>query len=178
MHTINGLPITTRVASAIDHLSRLRLAEAARFADRALQQSWLTPADLDRRLRREPGRRGNGRIREVLQHCADGAAAESERVLHGLLRKAGLRGWVPNYRVRIGLETTGRARRRVSGASSRCRGRRVGLPLGRRALPARPSEAERPHHLGLDGAALHVGDLTERPEDVVVDDRPRGRPVG
>lgn len=102
IRTIDGLPITTRTASAIDHLSRLRLSEATRFTDRALQQSWLTLDDLDRRLRQEPGRRGNGRIREVLQHCADGAAAESERLLHALLRAAGVRGWVANHRVHIG----------------------------------------------------------------------------
>ena len=106
VQTLERLPITTRTASAVDHLSRLRLPEAARFTDRALQRSWLTLADLDRRLRLEPGRRGNGRIREVLRHCADGAAAESERRLHGLLRRAGVRGWVANYRVRTGARTS------------------------------------------------------------------------
>ena len=106
VQTLNGLPITTRTASAVDHLSRLRLADAARFTDRALQQSWLTLADLDRRLRTEPGRRGNGRIRQVLEHCADGAAADSERLLHGLLRRAGLRGWVANLRVQTGRGTS------------------------------------------------------------------------
>jgi very-short-patch-repair endonuclease len=32
----------------------------------------------------------------------DGAAADSERVLHRLLRRAGVRGWIPNHPVWVG----------------------------------------------------------------------------
>ena len=48
--TRNGLPITDRRCSALDHLGRLSPGDSIRFADRALQRSWLTRRDIDRRL--------------------------------------------------------------------------------------------------------------------------------
>lgn len=38
-------------------------------------------------------------LRLVAGHCCDGAAAESERALHRILRGAGLGGWQPNFSV-------------------------------------------------------------------------------
>lgn len=93
-----GLPITNRSTTLVDHLGDLRFGDAARLADRALQRGWLTAVDIDRRLRQQPGRSGNTTLRWLGAHVGDGAAAESERVLHALLRRAGIRGWRPQRR--------------------------------------------------------------------------------
>jgi len=95
----HGLPITSRTTTVLDYIGRLRIGEAGRVADRAAQRGWLRAADIDRRLHQQPGRTGNPRLRELLPMLSDGAAAKSERVLHALLRKAGIDGWVPNYDV-------------------------------------------------------------------------------
>ncbi|HEY3630147.1 MAG TPA: DUF559 domain-containing protein [Jatrophihabitantaceae bacterium] len=95
----HGLPITTRTETVLDYVGRLPLGEAGRVADRAKQRGWLSSADVDLRLRRHPGRTGNARLRELAPLLADGAEARSERVLHGLLRQAGIGGWQANYDV-------------------------------------------------------------------------------
>jgi very-short-patch-repair endonuclease len=97
--TRNGLPVTSRRETALDHIGRLPRAAASTFADRALQQGWLLPRDFEDRLRRQPGRIGNSRLRLLAQSATDGAAAVSERRLHRLLRKAGLVGWYANHDV-------------------------------------------------------------------------------
>lgn len=68
-------------------------------ADRALQMGWIGRADIEDRLRRYPKRHGNTQLRIVLTRLGDGAAAESERKLHRLLRSSGIPGWEPNYSV-------------------------------------------------------------------------------
>jgi very-short-patch-repair endonuclease len=94
--TRNGLPITTRRETLLDHIGRLRGSEAHQLADRALQLGWLHPNDFARRCRQQPGRIGNTRMRLLDQVAGDGAAAESERLLHRILRGARISGWVPN----------------------------------------------------------------------------------
>jgi very-short-patch-repair endonuclease len=95
----HGLPVTDRATSVLDQLGRLPAPAARQLADRALQQGWLDIATIEHRLRAHPGRTGNRMLRRLLAECGDGAAAESERILHGLLRGAGLRGWVANHDV-------------------------------------------------------------------------------
>ena len=95
----HGLPVTSRRETALDHLGRLPAREAHAFADRALQQGWLQVADFADRVRRQPGRIGNQRCRRLAGTIGDGAAAESERLLHRLLRRAGITGWLPNHDV-------------------------------------------------------------------------------
>lgn len=92
-----GLPITSRRWTLLDVIGRMPASTAQRLADRALQQRWLTRADIAERLRRYPSRTGNKRLRLVLTYSADGAAARSERKLHALLRRAGIDGWLPNF---------------------------------------------------------------------------------
>ncbi|SHG02650.1 Protein of unknown function [Jatrophihabitans endophyticus] len=94
---LDGLPVTSRTHTLLDYLGRQRPGSAQRLADRALQRGWLRPDDLAARLRDSPGRTGNTMLRTLLERCGDGAAAESERVLHRLLRRAGISRWVPNY---------------------------------------------------------------------------------
>lgn len=96
---LGGLPVTAGTWTLLDHLGRLRRADAYQLADRAIQRGWLRPDDIARRLREHPGRTGNTTLRLLLAQTSDGAAARSERVLHRLLRNAGLAGWVPNHRV-------------------------------------------------------------------------------
>jgi very-short-patch-repair endonuclease len=91
------LPVTSRQVSAIDHLVSLPVAQATSFADRALQRGWIKRNDLHERLRRPA--RGNPVLRQVLASLIEGAEAESERLLHRLLRAHGITGWKANYRV-------------------------------------------------------------------------------
>jgi len=99
-----GLPVTSRSWTVLDLIVRVRRAEVTRLADRALQRGWITPSDVTARLRRFPGRTGNRRLRDIAAMLADGAAAESERVLHRILRGRGITGWQPNYELRVGGE--------------------------------------------------------------------------
>jgi len=98
----DGLPVTSRVTTLLDPLGALRPDQARRLTDRALQRGWLQPADLLRRVEREPRRPGNGLLRRLAAECGDGAAAESERVLHRVLRRHGITGWRANHRVVLG----------------------------------------------------------------------------
>ena len=95
----HGLPVTSRTCTLLDHLGRLRPDDALSLADRAFSRSWLTRRDLELRLRRHPGRSGNALLGKILHITADGAAARSERLLHAILRGAGIDGWVANHDV-------------------------------------------------------------------------------
>lgn len=94
-----GLPVTSRPWTVLDLLAALPWPAASRLADRALQRGWIASADCARRLSEFPDRPGNRQLRRVAAQLGDGAAAQSERVLHQLLRRAGITGWVPNYQV-------------------------------------------------------------------------------
>ena len=100
--TIDGLPVTVRPWSLLDYAGRLPVADAVRIVDRGLQRGWLTLSDIGRRLSENPGRTGNTVLRRVLTVSRDGAAAESERRLHALLRSAGIEGWRANHVVEVG----------------------------------------------------------------------------
>lgn len=97
----HGLPVTTRRETILDCLGSLPLNQARRLADRAEQQGWISADDLERRLADQPGRWGNRQLRRLLTQFGDGAAAESERRMHRLLRSHGIVGWVPNLSVLI-----------------------------------------------------------------------------
>jgi very-short-patch-repair endonuclease len=97
--TLDGLPVTTRSWTVLDLLGTLPPSERMRLADRALQREWIQPRHIGRRLHDFPGRTGNLALRLVAQQLDDGAAAQSERVLHRLLRQIGLSDWEPNYRL-------------------------------------------------------------------------------
>jgi very-short-patch-repair endonuclease len=104
--TRSGLPTTRRSWTVATLLGQLAPAAATRLADRALQRGWLTREELVERLRRYPNRPGNNQLRRLLALTSDGAAAESERRLHRLLRRAGITDWVANCPVWIGGELT------------------------------------------------------------------------
>jgi len=94
-----GFPVTSRRWTVLDLLGWLDSTNALRLADRAVQRQWIDQRDCERRIAQHPKRRGNTRLRAIAARLGDGAAADSERLLHQLLRRAGIRGWVPNYAV-------------------------------------------------------------------------------
>jgi very-short-patch-repair endonuclease len=94
---VRSLPTTGRRQTVLDLMATLPANEAFRLSDRAVQCGWIVPDDVRRRLVTEPRRPGNRQLRRLAVSLGDGAAAQSERVLHRLLRSAGLTGWHPNY---------------------------------------------------------------------------------
>lgn len=91
---LGGLLVTPKGISVLDHLSAMPRSSARTLFDRALQQGWISEADVLTRL--STPRWGNRQLRELAQVLGDGAAARSERVLHGLLRQHDLQGWIAN----------------------------------------------------------------------------------
>lgn len=89
-----GLLVTTRAETVLDCMGWLSLGRARVLADRAVQQRWITMADVDRRLREQRGRWGNRQIRLLAPFIGDGADAESERRLQRMLRNANVTGWI------------------------------------------------------------------------------------
>jgi very-short-patch-repair endonuclease len=101
-----GLPVTGRTRTAVDYIAALPPSQATPFADRAMQQGWVTATALERRLeRRAPG---NSVVRRVLKTFVVGAEAESERRMHVLLKQAGVTGWVPNFVLHVGNRVVAR----------------------------------------------------------------------
>ncbi|MCW2494336.1 DUF559 domain-containing protein [Jatrophihabitans sp.] len=94
---LDGLALTTRTRTVIDLLRALRPPEARELRDRALAQHWIELADLQRSVSAQLGRTGNTQLRMLIGEHEAGADAESERVLHALLRRAGITGWRPQY---------------------------------------------------------------------------------
>jgi very-short-patch-repair endonuclease len=97
-----GLRITTRTETLLDCLGWLPVPAARNLLDRAFQQGWLAPRDLDHRLDEQPGRWGNRQLAGLARDCRPGIEAESERRLQRLLEQAGVRGWIANHPVRVG----------------------------------------------------------------------------
>jgi very-short-patch-repair endonuclease len=140
-------------------------SRASATIDRALQRGWLTLPDLAERLARP--RRGNPLLRCIATGLTAGAEAESERLLHRLLRRHHIGGWLPNYRVvvrgavrarvdaafvehRLAVEVDGYANHSKDGAFQRDRSRQNMLML-----------------LGWTVLRFTWADLSDRPEYVV-----------
>jgi very-short-patch-repair endonuclease len=98
------LPITTRTETLLDCLGWLQVRPARDLLDRAFQQRWLTPHDIDRRLDEQAGRWGNRQLARLLRESRPGAEAESERRGQKLLDQAGITGWVGNLPIVLGGE--------------------------------------------------------------------------
>jgi len=97
----DDLPITNRSRTVIELLRTEACSAAQDLLDRALQQRWLSDVDLADAVRDEPGRTGNVQIRLLLGQLEPGAQAESERLLHRLLRRNGITGWIAQHRVEL-----------------------------------------------------------------------------
>lgn len=98
---LDGLPLTVRAVTVLDCLSMLGRDAASRLFDRALQQGWLRQADVERRLRERSGRPGNRQLRRLAARLGTGAQSAAERILHRLLRQAGITGWQAQFLVRL-----------------------------------------------------------------------------
>jgi very-short-patch-repair endonuclease len=103
--TFSRLPITTRARTAIDLLRTERYPAARDIRDRVLQLGWLDALAIRRSVSAQLGRTGNTQLRRLLAELEVGAQAESERKLHAILRRGGITGWKPQYRVRLGTRT-------------------------------------------------------------------------
>jgi very-short-patch-repair endonuclease len=103
--TAGGRPVTTRARTVIDLLRTERYAVARDLRDRGLRLGWIDPPSIQRSISTQLGRTGNTQLRLLLQEVELGAQAESERILHRILRGAGLVGWRPQYPVRLGSRT-------------------------------------------------------------------------
>ncbi len=163
--TRHGLPVVVRSVAVLDHAATLPPSQAASTIDRALQRGWITPGQLAERLARPY--RGNGVLRKVADGLLAGAEAESERVLHRLLRRHRVGGWLPNHPImvagamrarvdaafvehRIAIEVDGYAYHSKDGAFQRDRTRQNLLML-----------------LGWTVLRFTWADLVERPQYVV-----------
>jgi very-short-patch-repair endonuclease len=98
---LDGLAVTARAVTVLDCLPMLGRGPAGRLFDRALQQGWLRPADIERRLRGRSGRPGNQQLRRLAGQLGAGAESAAERILHRLLRRAGIAGWQAQLLVRL-----------------------------------------------------------------------------
>jgi very-short-patch-repair endonuclease len=97
-----GLRVTTRTETLLDCLGWLPLWTARNLLDRAFQQSWLSPRDIERRLTEQPGRWGDRQLARLARECRPGVEAESERRLQRLLEQAGIVGWQANSSMVVG----------------------------------------------------------------------------
>jgi very-short-patch-repair endonuclease len=103
--SLGGRPVTTRPRTVVDLLRTERFEAARNLRDRALQLAWIDARSIQRSVSAQLGRTGNTQLRLLLQEIVAGAHAESERILHRILRRAQLTGWQPQYPVRLGTRT-------------------------------------------------------------------------
>ncbi|MCW2541436.1 MAG: hypothetical protein JWN95_3161 [Frankiales bacterium] len=94
-----GLKVSDRVDALFDHLGTLPGSEATPLFDRAMQRGWMSPLDIELRLRSSGW--GTQRIRSLSRLLGTRAASELERRFHRLLQAAGVTGWIANFEVRV-----------------------------------------------------------------------------
>lgn len=92
--TVDGLPLTAKPLTALE--AAVALPNGGVFLDRALQRHVRFPA-LYRAYCRNLGRRGSPAAGRLIAAAADRADSAAERLLVGLLRGAGLAGWVVGH---------------------------------------------------------------------------------
>ena len=163
----DGLPVTARARTVVDLLRTERFGAARDLRDRAVQQGWVDEVVLSRAIGEQPGRAGNKQLRLLLAGIEPGAQAESERRLHALLRRAGLRGWVPQYRARLG--------RRIAMIDVAFPARKLAIEIDGRRYHDGASERfedDRDRQNALVAAGWQVlrftwRQLTQQPEDVL-----------
>lgn len=93
---VRGLMVTNLALTVVE--AAARRGGGAKLMDNALQTRVEIRA-LWRAHLRHKGRYGSPRSRRLLQAAEHGARSEAERLLHKLLREAGITGWKANYRV-------------------------------------------------------------------------------
>jgi len=98
---VDGLTVTDRRTTIVELLRTEPPSRAVALMDRSIQQRWLEPADLTHAITDGRFRPGNKQLRRLVDALEPGAHAESERVLHRILRIGQLTGWVPQYWVQL-----------------------------------------------------------------------------
>lgn len=98
--TVDGLPTTTRLRTAVDIAHLLPGIDAQPIIDRMLV---LDRVDLDELTAaiKCSHRHGSAQARALMRSAADLAAAESERLARRLFRDAGITGWTANLPVQV-----------------------------------------------------------------------------
>lgn len=84
---VTGLPLTV-IEAAVE------MPDGSVFLDRALQRH-TTLGLVERAHHRNPGRRGSRAAEHLLCVARTGGDSEAERILHRLLKEAGITGWRP-----------------------------------------------------------------------------------
>lgn len=161
----HGMAVTPRGRTVLDCIGLLRFSPARTLFDRGLQQKWISVPSVQHRLQSEPNRRGNAVIRRLLDEATMGDA-QSERVLHDILRSAGLTGWAAGYSIDLGFT--------VITVDLCFVGQRLVIEIDGWAYHHEPErfESDRHRHNSLENAGWRVRsytwkDLTERPGYVV-----------
>jgi len=96
---VDGVLVTTRARAVFDCLRLLPDNDAVNLLDRAMQQGWITVAELADRVRAHAGRLGAPRLARLTRLAGSGARSAAERVAVRLLRDAGITGWTANVPV-------------------------------------------------------------------------------
>ena len=94
---LKGMRVTSLSLTVVE--AAAQRGGGAKLLDTALQQRHVDLPGLWRTHLRNKGRTGAPRSRLLLQAAAGGAHSVAERILHQLLREAGIGGWKANYRV-------------------------------------------------------------------------------
>lgn len=95
---LRSLAVTALPRTVLDAAAALGGTQGRSVIDRALQRQ-VSFADLHAAYCRFVGMHGSAWLGGVLSEAADGACSQAERILHGLLRRARIGGWVANHRV-------------------------------------------------------------------------------
>ncbi|HEY3894019.1 MAG TPA: DUF559 domain-containing protein [Pseudonocardiaceae bacterium] len=95
---LRGLPVTALPLTVLDAAAALGRDSGPPLVDRVLQRR-VSFAELHAAYCRSIGRHGSPWLGRILRCAADGACSQAERVLHGLMRRARIGGWVANFRI-------------------------------------------------------------------------------
>ena len=98
--TVDGLPTTTRLRTAVDVAHLLPPVQAQPIIDRMLVLDRIDLGELTAAIG-SSRRHGSAQARALMRSAADLAAAESERLARRLFRDAGITGWTANLPVRV-----------------------------------------------------------------------------
>jgi very-short-patch-repair endonuclease len=99
---IDGLQVALPRHTVVDLIRFLPLNDARRVAYRAVQKSVISVDWLVQTAQVLSGLGGVGQLRDVVADLRTGAHSHLETRLVRLLQRAGMRGWVANFRVRLG----------------------------------------------------------------------------
>jgi len=103
----DGMRITCPARTVVDCMRLLPDDAALTLADRALQRGWISVGELRGRVREMVGRHGTPRLARLASAATDGTRSAAERVMAGLLRRAGITGWIPNAAITDGAGLIG-----------------------------------------------------------------------